>query len=61
MDIIGKQVRARGKGCECQGAVETEIQGTVMKLIDASNGQWLMLDTPNGTKTVKLESVFEVI
>lgn len=59
--MLGKNVRAKGKTCQCSGGIEVEIQGTVIKEIDAVNGKWLMLDTPNGTQTVKAETVFEVL
>mgnify|MGYP006279194783 CR=1 FL=1 len=60
MSYLGKTLRAKGKTCDCQGAQIVEHIGLVIKVIDAANGIWLMMDTPNGTKTVKEADVIEV-
>lgn len=59
--MIGKRIRATTKTCQCEGGHIVEVQGIVMKIIEASNGTWIMLDTPNGTKTVKYTDIIGIM
>lgn len=54
---VGDKIRAMGKLCDCGGGGLKEVSGSILQVIEATNGIWYKLDTSSGIVTVSEENI----
>lgn len=58
---VGQKVAAIITRCKCIGGGTSEVHANVVGIVNAPNGTWYQLDTPNGISTVSEQNIIKVI